>query len=94
MADGRWVMTEAELESVALGFDGNDYKSLPNYGKRAPVDNRDGEAEHVCAFCGSPDLQDGFGGYGEGFGYHASRCRECGGMTEFVYKDEICKYFE
>lgn len=45
MADGRWVMTEDELNST------------------------------VC-----------------GFGYKSSRCKACGGTTDFVYKDEAGKY--
>ncbi|MBQ6314663.1 MAG: hypothetical protein IJI11_03565 [Mogibacterium sp.] len=96
MADGRWVMTEEELNRVACGFDDAkrvDSRSLPNYGKHIPVDNRDGSAEHICAHCGSPDLQEGFGGYGDGYGYRSARCKVCGGTTEFVYKDEVGKYF-
>lgn len=47
-----------------------------------------------CAFCGSEDFQTGFGGFGEGFGYKSYKCRSCGGTTDFVYKDEVGKYFK
>ena len=63
MADGKWVMTEADSKRVDL------------------------------TFCGSDDLQSGFGGCGEGFGYRSFKCRSCGGTTDFVYKDNIGKYF-
>ena len=46
-----------------------------------------------CAFCGSRDLQSGFGGCGEGFGYRSCKCKACGGTTDFVYMDEAGKYF-
>jgi len=94
MADGRWVMTEAELNSVACGFQDKKITELPNYGKHLQVDNRAGKAPQVCAFCGGENLQSGFGGYGDGFGYLSSRCNDCGGNTDFVYKDEHGKYFK
>lgn len=94
MADGRWVMTENELRNVAGGFDRRDMESLPNYKQHKQVDNRDGNAEKTCAFCGSTNLRSGFGGYGEGFGYLSSQCDDCGGSTDFVFKDEVGKYFK
>ena len=85
-------------------------RDLPNYGQHKSVDDRDGKATGdrsdnaadgnsdepslKCAFCGSDDLQTGFGGFGEGFGYKSFKCRSCGGTTDFVYKDEIGKYFK
>lgn len=96
MADGKWVMTEADSKRVDLTFSGSgrpDMRELPNYGQHRPVDDRDGKAEAKCAFCGSDDLQSGFGGCGEGFGYRSFKCRSCGGTTDFVYKDNIGKYF-
>ena len=95
MADGRWVMTEDELNSTVCGFGSKNpinMRELPNYGKHIPVDNRNGEAQQVCAFCGSGNLITGLGGFGEGFGDKSSRCKECGGTTDFVYKDEAGKY--
>ena len=91
MADGKWVMTEDDARRVDLSFSGSADRSmrdLPNYGERRRVDNRSGDAEMVCAFCGSADLDAGFGGYGEGFGYKSYKCGKCGGTTDFVYKDE------
>ena len=93
MADGRWTMTEGELNAVATGFEVRDTAELPNYKKRRAVDDRDGRAEKRCAFCGSTELETGFGGYGKGFGYRSATCRVCGGITEFVYKDEAGRYF-
>lgn len=93
MADGRWVMTETELNNVAGGFDRRDTDNLPNFKEHRQVDNREGGAALVCAFCGHDKLEAGFGGYGEGFGYHSYLCPECGGSTDFVYKDEVGKYF-
>lgn len=52
MADGRWVMTDNELNSTACGFERRDIDSLPNFGKHIKVDNRDGSAERVCSDCG------------------------------------------
>lgn len=97
MADGRWVMTEEELNRVACGFDNTDRqdpRELPNFGERRPVDDRDGKAVKKCAFCGSEDIGSGFGGYGKGFGYRSARCRKCGGITDFVYEDTVGKYFK
>ena len=95
MADGKWVMTEEDSRRVDLSFSGSestDIKSLPNYGKHEVVDDRSGMAEKKCVFCGSDDLQSGFGGCGEGFGYRSFKCRACGGTTDFVYKDDVGKY--
>ena len=39
-------------------------------------------------FSGSDDLQSGFGGFGDGFGYKSFKCRRCGGTTDLVYRDE------
>lgn len=94
MADGRWVMTEFELNSVACNFEHRDLSKLPHYKERKAVDDRARDAKKVCAFCGNEKLEAGFGGYGEGFGYHSFLCPECGGNTDFVYKDEVGKYFE
>ena len=96
MADGKWVMTEEDARRVDLSFSGDgaqDLRELPNYGQNRAVDDRAGNAAKKCAFCGSDDLQSGFGGCGEGFGYRSFKCRTCGGTTDFVYKDEINKYF-
>ena len=96
MADGKWVMTEEDARRVDLSFSGNgaqDLRELPNYGQQMAVDDRAGNAAKKCAFCGSDDLQSGFGGCGEGFGYRSFKCRSCGGTTDFVYKDEIGRYF-
>lgn len=96
MADGKWVMTEEDARRVDLSFSGNgaqDLRELPNYGQHMAVDDRAGNAVKKCAFCGSDDLQSGFGGCGEGFGYRSFKCGSCGGTTDFVYKDEIGRYF-
>ena len=72
MADGKWVMTEEDARRVDLTFRASaatDLRSLPNYGRSRAVDDRDGKAAVKCAFCGSDDLQTGFGGCGEGYGY-------------------------
>lgn len=95
MADGKWVMTEDDARRVDLSFKGGsrlNLRELPNYGEHRPVDDRNGRAARECAFCGSDDLQSGFGGYGEGFGYRSYICRKCGGTTDFVYRDEVGKY--
>ena len=106
MADGKWVMTEEDARRVDLSFSGSarqDLRSLPNYGQHRAVDDREGGARAVddrkggaekCAFCGSKDLQSGFGGCGEGFGYRSFICRACGGTTDLVYKDETGKFFK
>ena len=106
MADGKWVMTEEDARRVDLSFSGSarqDLRSLPNYGQHRAVDDREGAARAVddrkgdvekCAFCGSADLQSGFGGCGEGFGYRSFICRACGGTTDLVYKDEAGKFFK
>lgn len=96
MADGKWVMTEEDAKRVDLSFSGTDQpdlKELPNYGQHKAIDDRGGIAAVKCAFCGSDDLQSGFGGCGEGFGYRSYKCRSCGGTTDFVYKDDTGKYF-
>ena len=106
MADGKWVMTEEDARRVDLSFSGSarqDLRSLPNYGQHRAVDDRESVASAVddregsaekCAFCGSADLQSGFGGCGEGFGYRSFICRACGGTTDLVYKDEAGKFFK
>lgn len=97
MADGKWVMTEEDSRRVDLTFSGKprqDLRNLPNYGQHKQVDDREGNAEEKCAFCGSEDMQSGFGGFGEGFGYKSFICRACGGTTDLVYKDETGKYFK
>ena len=96
MADGKWVMTEEDSKRVDLTFsasNGKDIRDLPNFGQRKAVDDRGGKADHRCAFCGSDNLQSGFGGCGEGFGYRSFKCAACGGTTDFVYKDETGKFF-
>ena len=95
MADGKWVMTEEDARRVDLSNQAAplDLRHLPNYGERRVVDDRKGDAPRACALCGSEDLQTGFGGFGEGFGYRSFKCRSCGGATDFVYKDEVGKYF-
>ena len=96
MADGKWVMTEDDARRVDLTFSNStrkDLRSLPNYGQNKYVDARSGATGAACAFCGSHDLETGFGGCGEGFGYRSARCRDCGGTTNFVYKDEVGKFF-
>ena len=60
MADGKWVMTEEDSRRVDLSFSGSarmNLRELPNYGKGKAVDDRDGNAVKICAFCGSQDLQ-------------------------------------
>ena len=107
MADGKWVMTEEDSRRVDLTFSGSagqNLRELPNYGQHRAVDDREGIARAVddregsaakkCAFCGSGDLQSGFGGFGEGFGYKSFICRACGGTTDLVYKDEAGKFFK
>ncbi|MCQ2567284.1 MAG: hypothetical protein MJ127_02645 [Mogibacterium sp.] len=94
MADGRWVMTEDELNGCATGFTENPYKDLPNWGKHEKVDDRDGKAAKKCAFCGAEELDEGFGGYGNGFSYASCRCRKCGGMTDFVTEDKNGRFFK
>ena len=97
MADGKWVMTEEDAKRVDLSFSGTgrqELRDLPNHGQHRAADDRGGNAAVKCAFCGSSDLQSGFGGCGEGFGYKSYKCRSCGGTTDFVYKDDIGKYFE
>lgn len=96
MADGKWVMRDEDAKRVDLTFSGSgkqDMRQLPNFGQHRAVDDRKGQAGEVCAFCGSDDLQSGFGGCGDGFGYRSFKCRSCGGTTDFVYKDDIGKYF-
>lgn len=93
MADGRWVMTENELNNVVTGFSDIEDKHRENEDEHRAVDNRNDEAEQVCAFCGSEKLRAGFGKYGEGFGCKSSKCEDCGGITYFVYKDEVGKFF-
>ena len=97
MADGKWVMTKEDAKRVDLSFSGADrpgLKELPNYGQHKAIDDRSGNAAVKCAFCGSEDLQSGFGGCGEGVGYRCYKCRSCGGTTDFVYKDDTGKYFK
>ena len=102
MADGRWVMTENELNSVVSSFKETDTEALPNEGKHLPVDVRGGvgdagsremEYNEICPFCGSDKMRMGFGKYGQGFGCRSSKCEACGGVTDFVYKDEVGKFF-
>ena len=91
MADGKWTMTDDDARRVDLSFSGSADRrisDLQNYGQHKYVDNRDGNADVVCAFCGSRELECGFGGLGEGFGYRTYRCSRCGGSSDFVYKDE------
>ena len=45
MADGRWVMTENELNSVVSGFKETDTEALPNAGKHLSVDVRGGSGD-------------------------------------------------
>ena len=95
MADGKWVMTDEDAKRVDLSFSGpgrKDMRDLPNHGEHRYVDDRCSDAALKCAFCGSDDLQSGFGGCGEGFGYRSFKCRVCGGSTDFVYRDDIGKY--
>ncbi|MBR0372905.1 MAG: hypothetical protein IJH91_00045 [Mogibacterium sp.] len=93
MADGRWTMTEQELNNVAAGFDARDTSGLPNYKQHRAVDNRDGQAARRCAFCGSDRLTSGLGGYGEGFSYQSAVCKDCGGVTDFVNRDDVHRFF-
>lgn len=91
MADGKWTMTDDDARRVDLSFSGSankNIRNLPNYGQHRCIDNRNGNAQLICAFCGSQELEAGFGGYGEGFGYKSYRCSRCGGTTDAVYKDE------
>lgn len=94
MADGRWVMTQDELNRVAGGMDFPSGEPLSHEGEEQAVDARDGLKEHRCAFCGSTDVQEGFGGYGPGLSYESVRCPVCGGRTKFILKDEYHRYFE
>lgn len=97
MADGKWVMTEEDARRVDLSYSGQgnqNMRDLPNYGRHTAIDDRRADANRICAFCGSADLQAGFGGCGDGYGYRSFMCRECGGKTDFVYKDEVGKYFD
>ena len=48
----------------------------------------------ICAFCGSDKMRVGFGKYGQGFGCRSSKCEDCGGITDFVYKDEVGKFLD
>ena len=96
MADGKWVMTEEDAKRVDLSYKGSgmqNMRDLPNYGQHLCIDDRDGQADKKCAFCGSEEIQSGFGSFGEGFGCRSFKCRNCGGTTDFVYKDEAGKYF-
>ena len=96
MADGKWVMTEDDARRVDLSHEEKsitDLRKLPNYGQQRAVDDRRGDAELKCAFCGSGDLQTGFGGCGEGFGYRSFKCMACGGTSDFVFRDEHGKFF-
>ena len=91
MADGKWVMTDEDARRVDLSFGDReriDLKSLPNFGKHLYIDNRTGDADLRCAFCDSAELETGFGGCGDGFGYKSFKCNICGGTTDFVYKDD------
>lgn len=97
MADGKWVMNDEDAKRVDLTFRGSgrqNMRDLPNYGQHGAVDDRGGKAARKCAFCGSDDLQSGFGGCGEGLGYRSYKCRSCGGTTDFVYRDDMGKYFK
>ena len=93
MADGRWTMTKTELDSVACGMNAVETVDRPHHGEHRAVDDRDGKAEKACAFCGSGELEGGFGGYGKGFIYRSMRCGKCGGITDFVSKDEVRRFF-
>ena len=95
MADGKWVLKDEDKDRVDLTFSGSREKrlgELPNFGQCRYVDDRRGDALRKCAFCGSEELQLGFGGYGDGFGYKSGKCSICGGTTNFVYKDEKGKF--
>ena len=94
MADGRWVMTNKELNDVVCSMNEQTLTKLPHYGEHRTVDDRDRKAPRKCAFCGSDNLQSGFGGYGEGFGYQSSKCKDCGGTTDFVYQDDVGRFFK
>ena len=90
-------MTEEDAKRVDLSYkDANTLKlrDLPNYRQQKTVDNRMGNADLKCAFCGTADLLSGFGGCGEGFGYKSFKCRNCGGTTDFVYKDDMGRYLK
>lgn len=91
MADGKWVMTEDDARRVDLSFKCNsrtDLRDLPNFGMQRTVDERACSAGVKCAFCGSEDLQIGFGGFREGLAYRSFKCRTCGGTTDLVTADE------
>ena len=68
MADGRWVMTNEELNTVVCTMNERTADKLPNFRQHRQVDNRGELAERLCAFCG--------------------------GITDFVYKDDVGKYFK
>lgn len=93
MADGRWFMTEKELNNVATGFQARNSDELPNYKKHRKVDDRDGQAVRICAFCQSNDLEEGFGRYAPGFRYKSVFCNRCGGSTDYVSRDDNGKFF-
>ena len=94
MADGRWVMTNEELNNVVCTMNERTADKLPNFRQHRQVDNRDGKSEKLCAFCGGTNLMEGLGGYGDGYGYRGMRCNDCGGITDFVYKDDVGRYFK
>ncbi len=96
MADGKWVMTAEDSKRVDLTFGGGAGKGprdLPNYGKHIYVDDRGGGAARRCAFCGSEEVEAGFGTYGRGFACRSYLCGVCGGTTDLVYQDTVGKYF-
>ena len=91
MADGKWKMTDEDAKRVDLSFSKSErleLKSLPNFGKHLYIDNRKNDAALKCAFCNSTELESGFGGLGDGFGYKSYKCTKCGAATDFVYRDE------
>ena len=85
MADGRWVMTNDELNNVVCSMNEKTIDKLPNYGKHRSVRNNDETSERKCAFCESTHLAGGFGGYGPDYQYKSFRCEDCGGVTDFYY---------
>ena len=101
MADGRWVMTENELNSVVSGFKETDTEALPNEGKHLPVDvrgssgdacNREMGYNEICAFCGSDKMRVGFGKYGQGFGCRSSKWGSFLGRRETIFLSSIYCY--